>query len=56
MFPLPYAIFVYCDNVSAIYLSDNLVQHQRTQHIEMNIHFVRKKVAHGQARVLHVPS
>jgi hypothetical protein len=47
---------VYCDNVSAIYFSGNPVQHQRTKHIEMDIHFVREKVARGQVRVLHVPS
>jgi len=47
---------VYCDNVIAIYLFGNPVQHQRTKHIEMDIHFVREKVARGQARVLHVPS
>ncbi|MCI85839.1 copia protein, partial [Trifolium medium] len=40
----------------AIYLSGNPVQQQRTKHIEMDIHFVREKVARGQARVLHVPS
>ena len=47
---------VYCDNVGAIYLSGNPVQHQRTKHIEMDIHFVREKVARGQIRVLYVPS
>jgi hypothetical protein len=47
---------VYCDNVSVIYLSNNPVQHQRTKHIEMDIHFIREKVACGQARVFHVPS
>jgi hypothetical protein len=55
-FPIPQATLVYCDNVSAIYLSGNPVQHQSTKHIEMDIHFVREKVARGQARVLHVPS
>ncbi|XP_019435861.1 PREDICTED: uncharacterized protein LOC109342305 [Lupinus angustifolius] len=55
-FPIPNATLVYCDNVSAIYLSGNPVQHQRTKHIEMDIHFVREKVARGQARVFHVPS
>ncbi|GJR01420.1 ribonuclease H-like domain-containing protein [Tanacetum coccineum] len=35
------AKLVYCDNVSAIYLSSNPVQHQRTKHIEIDIHFVR---------------
>ncbi|XP_050888717.1 uncharacterized mitochondrial protein AtMg00810-like [Lathyrus oleraceus] len=55
-FPIPEATLVYCDNVSAIYLSGNPVQHQRTKHIEMDVHFVREKVACGQTRVLHVPS
>ncbi|KAJ9547690.1 hypothetical protein OSB04_020233 [Centaurea solstitialis] len=54
--PLTKATMVYCDNVSAIYLSGNPVQHQRTKHIEMDIHFVREHVAKGQVRVMHVPS
>lgn len=54
--PIRQATLVYCDNVSAVYLSSNPVQHQRTKHIEMDIHFVREKVALGQVRVLHVPS
>lgn len=47
---------MYCDNVSMIYLHGNVVQHQRTKHNEMVIHFVREKVTRGQASVLHVPS
>ncbi|XP_057525665.1 uncharacterized mitochondrial protein AtMg00810-like [Amaranthus tricolor] len=54
--PLRKATLVYCDNISAIYLSGNPVQHQRTKHIEMDIHFVREKVARGEVRVRHVPS
>ncbi|XP_076906863.1 uncharacterized protein LOC143563131 [Bidens hawaiensis] len=54
--PLPRATLVYCDNVSAIYLSGNPVQHQRTKHIELDIHFVRELVQRGHIRVLHVPS
>ena len=54
--PLSTATLVYCDNVSAIYLSANPVQHQRTKHIEIDIHFVRDMVTAGQVRVLHVPS
>ncbi|GKE07111.1 ribonuclease H-like domain-containing protein, partial [Tanacetum coccineum] len=54
--PLSSATLVYCDNVSAVYLSCNPVQHQRTKHIEIDIHFVRDLVTSGQVRVLHVPS
>ncbi|GJR09726.1 ribonuclease H-like domain-containing protein, partial [Tanacetum coccineum] len=54
--PLLTATLVYCDNVSAIYMSANPVQHQRMKHIEIHIHFVRDMVTVGQVRVLHVPS
>ncbi|GKA95946.1 ribonuclease H-like domain-containing protein [Tanacetum coccineum] len=54
--PLSSATLVYCDNVSAVYLSCNPVQHQRTIHIEIDIHFIRDLVVAGQVRVLHVPS
>ncbi|GKF23866.1 ribonuclease H-like domain-containing protein, partial [Tanacetum coccineum] len=54
--PLSTATLVYCDNVSAVYLSSNPVQHQLTKHIEIDIHFVRDLVAAGHIRVLHVPS
>ncbi|GJW39490.1 ribonuclease H-like domain-containing protein [Tanacetum coccineum] len=50
------ATLVYYDNVSVVYMSANPVQHQRTKHIEIDIHFVRDKVAAGHVRVLHVPS
>ena len=45
--PVQQATIVYCDNVSAMYMSCNPVQHQRTKHIEIDIHFVREKVALG---------
>ncbi|XP_071741282.1 uncharacterized protein [Rutidosis leptorrhynchoides] len=54
--PLFSATLVYCDNVSAVYMSSNPVQHQRTKHIEIDIHFVRDLVTKGHVRVLHVPS
>lgn len=54
--PFTQATLVYCDNVSAIYLSTNHVQHQRTKHIEIDIHFVREKVCTGEVRVFHIPS
>nr|GEW08822.1 ribonuclease H-like domain-containing protein [Tanacetum cinerariifolium] len=49
-------MLVFCDNVSAVYLSSNPIQHQRTKHIEIDIHFVRDLVATGQVRALHVHS
>ncbi|GKB54681.1 ribonuclease H-like domain-containing protein [Tanacetum coccineum] len=41
------ATLVYYDNVSAVYMSANPVQHQRTKHIEIDIYFVHDKVANG---------
>lgn len=40
--PLSKATIVYCDNVSAVYLSTNPIQHQRTKHVEIDLHFVRE--------------
>ncbi|GKB88311.1 ribonuclease H-like domain-containing protein [Tanacetum coccineum] len=54
--PLFTATLVCCDNVSVVYMSANLVQHQRTKNIKIDIHFVRDFVASGQVCVLHVPS
>jgi hypothetical protein len=54
--PLRKTTLVYCDNVSAICMSKNPVQHQRTKHVEIDLHFVRERVALGDIRVLHVPT
>ena len=54
--PLAKSTLVYCDNISAVYLSTNLVQHQRTKHVEIDLHFVRNRVAVGDVRILHVPT
>jgi len=54
--PLSRSALVYCDNVSAVYLSTNPVQHQRTKHVEIDLHFVWDRVAIGDVRVLHVPT
>ena len=54
--PIPRATLAYCDNVSTVYLSGNPVHLKLTTHIEMDIHFVREKVQHGDVEVLHVSS
>jgi hypothetical protein len=54
--PVEHATIVYCDNISAVYMASNPMQHCRTKHIEIDIHFVREKVALGKVHVLHVPT
>jgi hypothetical protein len=54
--PLARSTLVYCDNISAVYLSTNHVQHQWTKHVEIDLHFVRDRVAIGDVRVIHVPT
>jgi hypothetical protein len=54
--PLQRAMAVYCDNMSVVYLSTNLVQHQHTKHVEIDLHFVRERVAASAVRILHVPT
>jgi hypothetical protein len=31
---------IYCNNISVVYLSINLVQHQHTQHVEIDLYFI----------------
>jgi hypothetical protein len=52
--PLSWATLVYCDNVSAVYLSTNVVQHQCTKHVEIDPHLVCKRVVVGDVCALHV--
>lgn len=44
-----------CDNMSAVVLSHNPILHARTKHLELDIHFVREKVAAKKLLVQHVP-
>jgi len=54
--PVDKATIVYCDNISAVYLSADPVHHGRTKHVELDVHFVREKVAVGSVRVMHIPT
>jgi hypothetical protein len=54
--PATKATIVYCDNISATYMSTNPVQHQRTKHIEIDLHFVCDHVALREAKVVHIPT
>lgn len=54
--PITKASIVYCDNINSVYFAHNHVRHQRTKHIEIDIHFVREKVVFGEVKVMFVPS
>jgi len=48
---LPGVPVLFCENLSAIALSFNPVQHQKTKHIEVDVHFVRERVSRNQLLV-----
>ncbi|XP_070681820.1 uncharacterized mitochondrial protein AtMg00810-like [Malus domestica] len=54
--PISSVPVLFCDNMSAIALSFNPVQHQRTKHIEVDVHFVRERIAQHQLLVQFVSS
>lgn len=47
---------IWVDNLSTIALASNPVLHSRAKHIELDIHFVRDKVAAKEIEHRHVPS
>lgn len=49
------ATAIYCDNINAVYISSNPIQHRYTKHIEIDIHSIRE-VSLRHVQVLHVLS
>ena len=45
---------IHCDNQSCIKLSENLVFHNRSKHIEMKCHFIRDLVQRGTLKLQHI--
>ncbi|KAJ0787642.1 putative RNA-directed DNA polymerase [Helianthus annuus] len=47
---------LWCDNIGATYLAVNPVFHQRTKHLEIDLHFIRDMVLAQTLRVRYVPT
>jgi hypothetical protein len=47
---------LWCDNMGATYLLANPIFHARTNHIEINFHFVRERVTNKQLDIRFIPS
>ena len=47
---------IFCDNTSAIAITENPVQHSRTKHIDIKYHFIREHVMNGTIEMHFVPS
>lgn len=47
---------IYCDNTSAIAITQNPVQHSRTKHIDIRYHFIREHVLNGTVELHFVPT
>ena len=42
-FPQDKSSSLHCDNKAAISISENPVQHDRTKHVEVDMHFIKEK-------------
>ncbi|KAL6343242.1 hypothetical protein AAG906_022158 [Vitis piasezkii] len=49
-------IKLYCDNKTAISISHNHVQHDKTKHIEVDRHFIKEKIENGTICMTYIPT
>ncbi|PWA44879.1 hypothetical protein CTI12_AA522760 [Artemisia annua] len=47
---------IFCDNTSAIAISNNPVLHQRTKHIDIRYHFIRDHIMNGEIELHFIPT
>ena len=45
---------LFCDNISAINISKNPVQHSKTKHIEIRHHFIRNLVEDKKIKIEYI--
>ncbi|GKD18730.1 hypothetical protein Tco_1207888 [Tanacetum coccineum] len=49
-------VSIFCDNISAIAISNNLVLHSRTKHINIRCHFIRDHILKGDIELHFIPT
>ncbi|GJU31286.1 retrovirus-related pol polyprotein from transposon TNT 1-94 [Tanacetum coccineum] len=49
-------VTIFCDNTSAIAISNNPVLHSRTKHIDIRYHFIRDHVLKGEIELHFIPT
>nr|GEU68599.1 retrovirus-related Pol polyprotein from transposon TNT 1-94 [Tanacetum cinerariifolium] len=49
-------VLIFCDNTSAIEISNNLVLHSRTKHIDIRYHFIRDPILKGDIELHFIPT
>ena len=45
---------IYCDNQSCINLSENLITHDKSKHIEIKYHFIQEKIQKGALKLQYI--
>ena len=48
-------IHIYSDNTGAVALSDNLVYHSRSKHIDIRWHYIRELIQQKTIHTMHIP-